>query len=56
MKIAVGDEYQWHRVPFAWLPQRWDNTVYWLEQPPYERRAKWWHPFVGFHWEHRRNG
>lgn len=54
VKLHHQDPEQWHPVPYAWVPMLFENVTYWLEQPPYQRRAKWWHPFTGFCWEYRK--
>jgi len=40
MRWQIKDKPEWQPVPFALVPFSRDGTVYWLERPPYERRAK----------------
>lgn len=43
MRWSIGNNSEWHMVPFAWIPVCFEDVVYWLEQPPWERRLKWSH-------------
>lgn len=47
------DESRWHLVPWALWPQVYECVVYWLEQPPWERRAKFYSE-AGTRWEYRK--